>query len=148
MAGTRRRRRRAAPMADINVTPMVDVMLVLLIIFMVAAPLLVTGIAVDLPETTAKALPSDDRPITITLDGKGTLAIDEETLAADAFATRIAALFEARPDARVLVRADAALPYGQVAQLLANVTGAGFTRVALVNRPQPAPTGASAGPRR
>jgi biopolymer transport protein TolR len=123
-------------MADINVTPMVDVMLVLLIIFMVAAPLLVTGVAVDLPETAAKALPADREPISVTLDGRGTRFIGEEALAPAAFAARLGALREARgAEARVVIRADAAIPYGQVAALLADVTGAGFTRVALVNRP-------------
>ncbi len=136
MASRRGRRRRQAPMADINVTPMVDVMLVLLIIFMVAAPLLVTGVAVDLPETRAKALPSDDRPISVTVDAHGQRAIDNEILSPEVFAARIAGLFEARPEARVLIRADSVLPYGQVAALLADVTTAGFTRVALVNRPQ------------
>ena len=130
-----RGRRRKAPMAEINVTPMVDVMLVLLIIFMVAAPLLVTGVAVDLPQTAAKALPSDNEPISVTIDRAGARSIGDEPMNADAFARRLAALKEARPDARVVIRADAALPYGQVAALLADVTGSGFSKVALVNQP-------------
>jgi len=137
-AGGRRRRR--APMSEINVTPFVDVMLVLLIIFMVAAPLLVTGVAVDLPATQAKALPADQEPISVTIDRAGTRFVGEEALAPAAFAARLAALKAARgTDARVVIRADAALPYGQVAALLADVTGAGFTRVALVNQPQGLP---------
>ncbi|MGQ5702693.1 ExbD/TolR family protein [Sandaracinobacteroides sp. A072] len=124
-------------MSEINVTPMVDVMLVLLIIFMVAAPLLVTGVAVDLPETTAKALPTDIEPISVTIDGRGQRYVGEEALSAEAFAARLAALKEARgADARVVIRADAAIPYGQVAALLADVTGSGFGRVALVNQPR------------
>ena len=130
-----RGRRRRAPMADINVTPMVDVMLVLLIIFMVAAPLLVTGVAVDLPKTAAKALPSDNEPISVTIDRAGARSIGDEPMSADSFARRLAALKVARPDARVVIRADASLPYGQVAALLADVTGSGFTKVALVNQP-------------
>ena len=131
-----RRRRRSAPMADINVTPMVDVMLVLLIIFMVAAPLLVTGVAVDLPKTTAKALPSDIEPISITLDTAGRRHIGDDTVSDAEFATRIAALHEARgSDTRVIIRADSQVAYGAVAALLADVTAAGFTRVALANRP-------------
>jgi biopolymer transport protein TolR len=135
-----RGRRRQAPMAEINVTPLVDVMLVLLIIFMVAAPLLVTGVAVDLPKTAAKALPSDNEPIAVTIDRAGARSIAGEVMTDAAFAARIAALSAARPDARVVIRADAALPYGQVAALLADVTGAGFTKVALVNQPGGAAT--------
>jgi biopolymer transport protein TolR len=124
-------------MAEINVTPMVDVMLVLLIIFMVAAPLLVTGVAVDLPKTSAKALPSDVEPISVTIDARGQRSIGDEVLSDSAFAARLAALREARgAEARVVIRADAGLPYGQVAALLADVTGSGFTKVALVNQPK------------
>ncbi len=134
------RRRRRAPMSEINVTPMVDVMLVLLIIFMVAAPLLVTGTAVDLPETSAKALPADEEPLAITLARDGTRQIGEEALAPDAVAARLAAIRAARGGGvRVVIRADAAIPYGEVASLLADVTQAGFTRVALVNRPRAEP---------
>jgi biopolymer transport protein TolR len=133
-----RGRRRRAPMADINVTPMVDVMLVLLIIFMVAAPLLVTGAAVDLPKTAAKALPTDAAPVSVTLDRAGRRYIGEEGLADAAFAARLAAIHQERgAETRVVIRADAAIPYGEVASLLADVTGAGFTRVALVNQPRP-----------
>jgi biopolymer transport protein TolR len=131
-------------MAEINVTPMVDVMLVLLIIFMVAAPLLVTGVAVDLPKTSAKALPSDQEPISVTIDARGQRSIGEEPLADAAFAARLQALREARgADARVVIRADAGLPYGEVAALLADVTGSGFTKVALVNQPRTLETGAT-----
>ena len=139
MSSRRRARRQKRPMAEINVTPMVDVMLVLLIIFVVAAPLLVTGVAVDLPQTTAKALPTDDKPISITLDARGQRSIGEEEMNEALFAERIAALAGERPDARIVIRADAALPYGDVAGLLADVTGAGFSRVALVNQPRAAP---------
>ncbi len=135
-----RRAKRRAPMAEINVTPMVDVMLVLLIIFMVATPLLVTGVPVDLPKTSAKSLAADNQPISVTMDATGARFIDEEQLSATAFAARMQALRDARGDAaRVVIRADAALPYGAVAVLLADVTGAGFTKVALVNQPKPKP---------
>ena len=134
-----RGRRRRAPMSEINVTPFVDVMLVLLIIFMVAAPLLVTGTAVDLPDTAAKALPSEAEPLAVSLDRSGQRAIGDEVLETAAFNARLAAIREARGrDTPVYIRADAALPYGEVARLLADVTGAGFTRVALVNRPEEA----------
>lgn len=124
-------------MADINVTPLVDVMLVLLIIFMVAAPLLVTGVAVDLPKTAAKALPTDEKPISVTIDAQGRRYVGDEALDADGFSQRLTALREARgDDARVIVRADAAIPYGNVAALLADVTSAGFTHIALMNQPK------------
>ncbi|WP_448581762.1 ExbD/TolR family protein [Thermaurantiacus sp.] len=127
-------------MSEINVTPLVDVMLVLLIIFMVAAPLLVTGTAVDLPQTQAKALPAEEEPLSVTLARNGARQIDGETLANAEFAARLAAIREARGnEVRVVIRADAAIPYGDVAALLADVTGAGFTRVALVNRPRTEP---------
>ena len=130
------RRRRRAPMADINVTPMVDVMLVLLIIFMVAAPLLVTGVAVDLPRTGAAALNADTTPISVTVDRSGSVFVGEDALPPGALATRMRALRVARAeDTRVFVRADATVPYGAVASALADVTGAGFTKVALVNQP-------------
>ena len=129
---------------EINVTPFIDVMLVLLIIFMVAAPLLVTGVAVDLPKTAAKALPSDNEPISVTIDRAGERSIGGDALSDAAFAARLAALRDVRPDARVVIRADAALPYGQVAALLADVTGAGFSKVALVNQPRTVEAGAPA----
>lgn len=142
VGGTGRRKRRPAPMSEINVTPLVDVMLVLLIIFMVAAPLLVTGVAVDLPKTAAPALPTDMEPISVTIDRAGRRSIGDEVLDDAAFAARLAALQEIRgTDARVIIRADAAIPYGAVAALLADVTRAGFSRVALANQPMPAETG-------
>ncbi|QMW23490.1 protein TolR [Sandaracinobacteroides saxicola] len=127
-------------MAEINVTPMVDVMLVLLIIFMVAAPLLVTGVPVDLPKTAAKSLNADSKPISISVDRQGAIFIDQQPQSAAQLPAKLAALRAARSDdARVFVRADTAVPYGQVATVLAQVTGAGFTKVALVNQPLAAP---------
>jgi biopolymer transport protein ExbD len=123
-------------MSEINVTPFVDVMLVLLIIFMVAAPLLVTGVAVDLPRTSADALPQDREPVSITMDAAGRTYIGQEEVAPAALPRALAAL-QAREgsDVRIVIRADASLAYGQVAVVLADVTAAGFTRVALVNQP-------------
>jgi len=137
VGGAGRGKRRRAPMSDINVTPMVDVMLVLLIIFMVAAPLLMTGVAVDLPKTAARALPTDMEAISVTIDRDGRRSIGDEELDDAAFKARLAALQTARgTEARIVIRADAAIPYGAVAALLADVTGAGFSRVALVNQPK------------
>jgi biopolymer transport protein TolR len=127
------RSQRRAPMADINVTPLVDVMLVLLIIFMVTAPLLVAGVPVDLPDARAQSLPQDQTPIQISLEAKGTLFIDRMEVAPAALPAKLAALREARSDdARVYVRADRALDYGRVMAVVGEVNAAGFKKVALV----------------
>ena len=125
------------PMAEINVTPMVDVMLVLLIIFMVTAPLLVTGVPVDLPDSKASTLKADDKPIQVSLDGKGQVFIDDGRVEADALPAKLAALRTARADedARVYVRADRSLDYGSVMRVVGEVSSAGFKKVALVSDP-------------
>ena len=127
------RAQRRAPMADINVTPLVDVMLVLLIIFMVTAPLLVAGVPVDLPDARARSLPQDQAPVQISLDARGTLFVDRLEIAPAALPAKLAALHEARTDeARVYVRADRALDYGRVMAVVGEVNAAGFKKVALV----------------
>jgi biopolymer transport protein TolR len=132
--GTAPRRGKRAPMAEINVTPLVDVMLVLLIIFMVTAPLLVTGVPIDLPDSKAKALKSDDKPIQISIDAKGQVFIDQQKVRADALPARLAALREARQDeARVYVRGDRGLNYGQAMEIVGEISAAGFKKVALVS---------------
>ncbi len=136
MIGAPQRRGRRLPMAEINVTPMVDVMLVLLIIFMVTAPLLVTGVPVDLPASKAAALKADDKPIQLSLDHDGTLYIDDAKVADDALAGQLAALHAARgDDVRVFVRADRGLDYGRVMTVVGDVSAAGFRKVALVSAP-------------
>lgn len=128
------RSRRRAPMAEINITPMVDVMLVLLIIFMVAAPLLVAGVPVDLPDSKAGALKSDEKPIQLSLDGQGRIYLDSMEIAPAALSEKLAALREARTDdARVYVRADRGLDYGTVMRVVGDVSASGFRRVALVS---------------
>jgi len=128
---------RRAPMAEINVTPLVDVMLVLLIIFMVTAPLLVAGVPVDLPDTRAGALKQDNAPIQVSVDASGGVFIDEQAVAADALGAKLAAIREARSGAgdepRVYVRADSALDYGRVMRVVGEVNAAGFRRVALIS---------------
>lgn len=131
-----RGRARRAPMAEINVTPLVDVMLVLLIIFMITAPLLVAGVPVDLPDSNAGALQSDDTPIQISLDGEGGVYIDEQLQEAGTFPQRLAAIRSARADGeepRVYIRADQGLDYGRIMSVLGEVNRAGFRRVALVS---------------
>ena len=134
------RRGRKAPMAEINITPMVDVMLVLLIIFMVTAPLLVTGVPVDLPDSKASALKSDEKPIQISLDGTGTVFIDDASVPAEALESKLAAIRDARTDdVRVFVRADRGLDYGRVMTVVGEISAAGFHRVALVTSPAKQP---------
>ena len=137
MGGPQPRGRRRMPMAEINVTPMVDVMLVLLIIFMVTAPLLVTGVPIDLPDSKAKALKSDDTPIQISIDGSGQVFVDKMQVPAATLPAKLAALREARSgagdDARVYVRADKGLDYGAVMAVVGEVSAAGFRKVALIS---------------
>ncbi len=124
---------RRQPMAEINVTPLVDVMLVLLIIFLVTAPLLVAGVPVDLPDARANSLPQDNTPIQISLNGRGELFVDSLAITPAALPAKLAALRTARSDdARIYVRADRGLDYGRVMAVVGEVNAAGFRKVALV----------------
>lgn len=120
-------------MAEINVTPMVDVMLVLLIIFMVAAPLLVAGVPVDLPDSQADPIDNQERQLTVSLDDAGVIYIDETRVAAGAFAERLAAI---SPDGQgappVVLRADRGLDYGRVVAVMGALNRAGFRQISLV----------------
>ena len=132
----RRGRGRRAPMSEINVTPLVDVMLVLLIIFMITAPLLVAGVPVDLPESRAQALDQQAKPVQIALDGRGNIFIDDAPVTADALSARLAAI-AAQPEPpegrRIYLRADKGLDYGQVMRVMGELNRAGLNRVALVS---------------
>jgi biopolymer transport protein TolR len=129
-------RSRRAPMAEINVTPLVDVMLVLLIIFMVTAPLLVAGVPVDLPESRAGALDQQAEPVQVSIDGEGQLTIDE-TPVTDAQLpvqlARIAAEPQPAEGRRIYLRADRSLDYGRVMRVMGELNRAGLNRVALVS---------------
>ncbi len=131
-----RGRGRKAPMAEINVTPLVDVMLVLLIIFMVTAPLLTAGVPVDLPDARAKALAQDKQPTEISIDADGRLFIDKESVSEVALPGRLERVAaEKQPDGQptqVLLRADRVLDYGRVMRVMGELSRAGLTRVALV----------------
>ena len=138
---TRSRGRRTGgtyrPMADINVTPFVDVMLVLLIVFMVAAPLLTAGVAVDLPQSKAKALKDEDnRPIEITMSKDGKIFIGETEMKEERLRLQLQAMTEGQVDRRIYVRADKALEYGRVMRIIGAINGAGFTKVALISESQ------------
>lgn len=125
-------RGRYRPMNEINVTPFVDVMLVLLIIFMVTAPLLVAGVPVNLPQSQAKPLPEDSEPLAVTLDAEGTLFLQDTEIRRDELVPRLRAIAESNPDLRIYVRADQTIAYGRVMQVMGLLNGAGFNRVALV----------------
>ncbi len=128
----RRRNGRFKPMAEINVTPMVDVMLVLLIIFMVTAPLLTVGIPVNLPQTKAEPLSNPDEPIVVTINDKGAIYLQETTVGDDALVPRLQAITENKPDTKIFVRGDKKIDYGRVMQVMGLIKSAGFTQVALV----------------
>ena len=133
--GRRRGRRhgRAQPMAEINVTPFVDVMLVLLIIFMVAAPLLTVGVPVDLPKTAASALPGDnEEPLTVTLTADGRVQIQTTDVARADLIGKLRAIAVERTSDRVFLRADGAIPYAQVMQVMGALNAGGFSNVGLV----------------
>ena len=120
-------------MSEINVTPMVDVMLVLLIIFMVTAPLLTAGVAIDLPKTQAKALSQQDNaPLEITIRANGEVFMGQTSVQIDRLKAMLSAISHDTPDRRVYVRADQHLSYGQVMGVMAAVSASGFTKIALV----------------
>ncbi|SMY06615.1 ExbD/TolR family protein [Flavimaricola marinus] len=133
--GTRRRRRRARsqPMAEINVTPFVDVMLVLLIIFMVAAPLLTVGVPVELPKTSANALPSDEEePLTVTITADGALMIQTTRVGEEDLIPRLTAIATERTSDRIFLRADGANVWNRVAEVMGALNAAGFSNIGLV----------------
>ncbi|WP_157215020.1 protein TolR [Flavisphingomonas formosensis] len=132
---SRRGGRGRAPMAEINVTPLVDVMLVLLIIFMIAAPLMASGVPVDLPDSRASPLDQNDKPIQISLDPKGAVYIDEEPVPDGSLADRLTMLAGGRTgkDApQIFLRADRSLDYGRVMKVMGELNHAGLNKVALV----------------
>ncbi|WP_299380861.1 protein TolR [uncultured Kiloniella sp.] len=120
------------PMSDINVTPFVDVMLVLLIVFMVTAPLLTVGVPVDLPKAQAKTLNASEEPLVISVNATGELFLQETKLTEEQLVPRLNAITENKPDTRVYVRGDKAIDYGRVMQVMSLVNSAGYDRVALI----------------
>ena len=133
--GSRRRgrRRRSRPMSEINVTPFVDVMLVLLIIFMVAAPLQVVGVPIEMPRTAAQSLPTEqEEPLTITLTAEGQVLIQTTEVAEGEIIGRLQAILTERTSDRVFLRADGAVPYARVAVVMGAMNAAGITNIGLV----------------
>jgi biopolymer transport protein TolR len=124
--------RRHGAMAEINMTPFIDVVLVLLIIFMVSAPLLTSGVPLDLPQTQAKPLNITKKPVTLSINEKGELFLDETPLQNTQMIAKLQELTQGNMEERIYLRADKRVPYGQVAQVMALITTAGFKKVALI----------------
>ena len=124
--------RRHRPMGEINVTPFVDVMLVLLIVFMVTAPLLTVGVEVDLPKTKAGAINADAAPLVVSIKADGSLYLQEAAVGAEVLIPRLKAISNANPDVRIFVRGDRAVTYGDVLGVMGRIQAAGFEKVALV----------------
>jgi len=119
-------------MSEINVTPFVDVMLVLLIVFMVTAPLLTVGVPVDLPKTKAASINDSDEPLVITVDSNGAVFVQETELPLDKLVPRLQAITGSNPDIRIFVRGDKSIDYGRIMEVMGTVSVAGFRKVALV----------------
>jgi biopolymer transport protein TolR len=133
--GGRQRRGRASyrPMAEINVTPMVDVMLVLLIVFMVAAPLLTAGVPIDLPKSQAPAINEQKEPLVVSINAAGQIYVQETQIEADNLAAKLQAITNSNPEAVIYLRGDKANNYGRVTEVLGLIASAGFTRVSLIS---------------
>ena len=129
------RRSAKEPISEINVTPFVDVMLVLLIIFMVTAPLLTVGVQVELPETSADTLPEETEPLTLTINAKGEIFIQETKVEFEKIIPKILAVSNNRTDTRIFVRGDKTINYGRVLEIMGMLSGSGFTKVALISEP-------------
>ena len=136
--GGRRRRggRKHRPMSDINMTPFIDVMLVLLIIFMVAAPLLTTGVQLDLPQTGAAALNVEKQPLVVSIKADGKIYLMDTETALDELVPKLQAVAKTGPEERIFVRGDKSIAYGKVAEVMAALSSAGYKKVALVNAPE------------
>ena len=123
------------PMSEINVPPFVDVMLVLLVIFMVTAPLLTVGVQVDLPESSADSLSEDQEPLTLSINSKGEVFIQEYQVEFEKIVPKILAISNNRTDTRIYVRGDRSINYGRVLEIMGMLSGAGFSKLALISEP-------------
>jgi biopolymer transport protein TolR len=142
--GGRGRRGRYRPLAEINVTPLVDVMLVLLIIFMVTAPLMTSGVPVDLPKTTAQPINSDSEPLTVSIDAQGAIFLQDEKIELPELVSKLQAIAQNNADRRIFVRGDKDLAYGRIMEVMGTITQGGFTKVALLaEAPSAQPAGST-----
>lgn len=132
LMGDKRRPGHYRPLSEINVTPFVDVMLVLLIVFMITAPLLTVGVPVDLPKTEARSIAESEEPLVISVDSEGRVYIQETEVPFENLVPRLAAITDNKPDTRIYVRGDKALAYGRIMEVMGNIQVAGFSRVALI----------------
>jgi biopolymer transport protein TolR len=122
-------------MVEINMTPLVDVMLVLLIVFMITAPLLTAGVSVDLPEAESAPLPGQDEPLSVTIDAKGAVFLQDTAVTLEQLAPRLQAITGRNPDTRIFVRGDKVIDYGRVMAVVSAINQAGFGKVALLTVP-------------
>lgn len=129
---TRGSRRKVHLTSEINVTPMVDVMLVLLVIFMVTAPLLTAGVPIDLPQTKASVLNEKEEPLTISLDAKGVIYLQETPLELEVLIPRLVAITGSNPETRIYVKGDKGIAYGRIMEVMGAISSAGFKKVALL----------------
>jgi len=129
---TRTGRGRYRPLSEINVTPLVDVMLVLLIIFMVTAPLMTSGVSVDLPKTNAQPLNSDSQPLTVSINAEGRIFLQDQDVDLPDLVARLQAIAQNDAERRIFVRGDKDLAYGRIMQVMGTITQGGFTKVALL----------------
>ena len=127
---------RSKPFSEINVTPFVDVMLVLLIIFMVTAPLLTVGVQVDLPDSAADTLQSDDEPLEITINSESEIFIQETIIKVGELVPKLKAITDNKMDTKIYVRGDEGINYGEVMEILGELSGSGFSKVALITKPK------------
>jgi|TARA_B100000242_G_scaffold81277_1_gene53849 biopolymer transport protein TolR len=127
-------RRSRNVMSEINVTPFVDVMLVLLIVFMVTAPMLTVGVPVNLPESEADSLPDDREPLTVSINSKGEVFVQDTKVAFNELVAKLLAISKNRTDTRIYVRGDKNINYGRVMEVMGNLAGSGFTKVALISQ--------------
>ena len=132
-------RARYRPLAEINVTPLVDVMLVLLIIFMVTAPLMTSGVSVDLPKTNAQPLNSDSEPLTVTIKADGSIFLQDQGVDLGDLVSKLQAISQNNPERRIFVRGDKDLAYGRIMEVMGTITQGGFTKVALLAEQTVAP---------
>ncbi|MBV9736160.1 MAG: protein TolR [Acidisphaera sp.] len=142
LQSARTRRGRYRPLSEINVTPLVDVMLVLLIIFMVTAPLMTSGVNVDLPKTDANQLNSDSQPLTVSINAQGEIYLQDQQVDLATLVAKLQAIAQNNADRRIFVRGDKAINYGLVMQVMGTITQGGFTKVALLAE-QPSPPAAA-----
>ena len=143
--GGRDANRRYRPLSEINVTPFVDVMLVLLIVFMVTAPLLTVGVPVDLPKTQAQSIADPEEPLVISVNAEGQIYIQDSEVELGQLVPRLRAITESKPDTRIYVRGDKTIAYGRIMEVMGTVNTAGFQHVALIAElPKGKDTGAAA----